>query len=189
MIRSTLALVAALVATMTANASPIVYQFIPPGATVPGTITQPNGNPSNPVGAVYYSFFANAGAVVTVTGARVDSGFDMSFWLFSGLFADTTNFGPSFDAGDAPFAQFRDDEISHPGPFGDPLFSGPVPFTGFYTVAVTNFLSDGTGPPFNFTLNIQGNLNIPEPATLAVFGGIALAGAFGYRRRKATATV
>ena len=29
---------------------------------------------------------------------------------------------------------------------------------------------------------------IPEPATLAVFGGIALAGAFGYRRRKAAAT-
>lgn len=29
---------------------------------------------------------------------------------------------------------------------------------------------------------------VPEPATLAVFGGIALAGAFGYRRRKATAT-
>ena len=28
---------------------------------------------------------------------------------------------------------------------------------------------------------------IPEPATLAVFGGMALAGAFGYRRRKATA--
>ena len=30
---------------------------------------------------------------------------------------------------------------------------------------------------------------MPEPATLAVFGGIALAGALGYRRRKATATV
>ena len=29
---------------------------------------------------------------------------------------------------------------------------------------------------------------VPEPATLAVFGGIALAGAFGYRRRKAAAT-
>ena len=30
---------------------------------------------------------------------------------------------------------------------------------------------------------------VPEPATLAVFGGIALAGAVGYRRRKATANV
>ena len=30
---------------------------------------------------------------------------------------------------------------------------------------------------------------IPEPATLAVFGGIALAGALGYLRRKATASV
>ncbi len=30
---------------------------------------------------------------------------------------------------------------------------------------------------------------VPEPATLAVFGGIALAGALGYRRRKATASV
>ena len=29
---------------------------------------------------------------------------------------------------------------------------------------------------------------IPEPATLAVFGGIAVAGLFGYRRRKTTAT-
>jgi len=28
----------------------------------------------------------------------------------------------------------------------------------------------------------------PEPATLAVFGGIAMVGAVGYRRRKAHAT-
>jgi PEP-CTERM motif len=51
---------------------------------------------------------------------------------------------------------------------------------------------------FDFTQGVNGGLinvgqgpsvtEVPEPATLAVFGGIALAGAFGYRRRKATAT-
>ena len=48
-------------------------------------------------------------------------------------------------------------------------------------------VTHGTG---TFPGTLQARIVItPEPATLAVFGGIALAGAFGYRRRKATASV
>jgi len=37
--------------------------------------------------------------------------------------------------------------------------------------------------------NVSVTAAVPEPATLAVFGGIALAGALGYRRRKANSNV
>jgi hypothetical protein len=47
--------------------------------------------------------------------------------------------------------------------------------------------ANGDGSPNVGALldNVSVSVAIPEPATLAVFGGIALAGAFGFRRRKA----
>lgn len=58
-----------------------------------------------------------------------------------------------------------------------------------------NQLTTGTnvGNPGQFLFSARnGGVSVtavPEPATLAVFGGIALTGALGYRRRKATAAV
>lgn len=54
------------------------------------------------------------------------------------------------------------------------------PRSGGGNALISDFAPDASNE--RFTL-------IPEPATLAVFGGIALAGALGYRRRKATASV
>lgn len=63
-------------------------------------------------------------------------------------------------------------------------FSPSVNSTGGFV----DFL--GTGPDNNFSpVQVSSSLPTPEPATLAVFGGIALAGALGYRRRKANAVV
>jgi hypothetical protein len=65
--------------------------------------------------------------------------------------------------------------------FPFPPVYGPIDGDAFVGFAS----GGGTG---TYTINLTGVANTPEPATLAVFGGIALAGALGYRRRKATAT-
>ena len=65
--------------------------------------------------------------------------------------------------------------------------------TGYAVVqSATLVRGNSTGAERIWLANFQADANsaaVPEPATLAVFGGIALAGAFGYRRRKATASV
>lgn len=148
-----------------------------------GTISQPNGQPNNPVGAVYYAFHANAGASVTVTGARLSGPYDMSFYVLPGTYTDTDVF--SGDLSSLGYIDFGDDDLpaNIPGPFGDPQVSFVAPSSGFYTVAVTNFASNGT-PPYEFRLTATGVslAEIPEPAafTLVGLGLLALAAA---RRR------
>jgi len=155
-----------------------LYDSVP----VVGTIYQPNGQPSNPVGAVYYSFYANAGMSVTVTGARLSGPYDMSFWVLPGLFADTDVFGGSL--GNLGIA-FGDDQIppNLPGPFDDPQVTFIAPSTGPYTVAVTNYASNGT-PPYDFQLTATGisEAAIPEPGTV-VSAALGLLALFARRRR------
>lgn len=165
-------------------AVPIIYTAtLYDGVPVAGTIYQPNGQPSNPVGAVYYSFFANAGASVTVTGARLSGPYDMAFWVLQGLFADTDVFGG--DLASLGYIDIGDDELppNLPGPFGDPRSTFIAPSTGFYTVAVTNFASGGT-PPYDFLLTATGisEAAIPEPGTLGL-AAIGLLALLAIRRR------
>lgn len=167
------------------SAVPITYtETLYDGIPVIGTISQPNSEPSNPIGAVYYSFLANAGAVVTVTGARLSGPYDMAFWVFAGLFSDTSAFGAGFDVSHPSFIGFGDDDLppNIPGPFGDPQVTFIAPSPGFYTVAVTNFASNGA-PPYDFRLTATGisEAAIPEPGTwtLTALGVFAL-----YLRRR-----
>ncbi len=91
--------------------------------------------------------------------------------------------------GDAPFTHFADDELPplFAGPFGDPQAIFVAPFTGDYTVAVTNFLSNA-GPPNPFSLVAEGidNTAVPEPGTLILLGS-GLTGLVMRRRRRTQA--
>jgi cyclic lactone autoinducer peptide len=175
-------------ASAAATAAPIVYQQpeMPPGAqNVPGVNTQTSGNAGNPVGATYHYFYATAGTQITLNGDRLRGPYDMSFWVFSGLFNDTNQFGGSFDAGDPGFIDFGDDEdpANIPGPFGDPRTVFNAPTTGFYTIAVTNFASGDNLTQNPYNLDILGNVASPEPLSIAVFGGLLAVGGLAARRR------
>ncbi len=166
--------------------APISYEAqLFDGIPVVGQISQAAGNEDNPVGAVYYSFHAVAASPVTIFGDRLDGPYDMSFWVFRGLFADTSAFGAFFDTGDSGFIAFGDDQDSPniPGPYGDPRSVFNAPATDFYTVAVTNFLSSGP-PPYDFQLSANGvsASAVPEPTTMLLLGS-GLLGLWGARKK------
>ncbi len=173
-------------AAVAVHATPIVYSGqLFDGIPILGTISQPNDSFDNPEGAVYYLFEANSGNLVEVFGDRLVGAYDMSFWIFQGTFTDTATFGGSFDNSDPGFIAFGDDEDppNIPGPFGDPHVFFTAPSTAFYTVAVTNFASDGN-PPYDFRLQANGVTPIPEPATFALLGlGLLTLGLAPHGRR------
>jgi len=135
----------------------------------------------------YWSFFGTAGELASITALRLEGAFDVSFWLFSGLFADDSVFGGSFGFLAPGLLAFADDELppALPGPFGDALASLILPTTGFYTVVVTNFASgadDGDGV-FPYSLTATGVSAIPLPAGLPLLAA-ALGGLGWMARRK-----
>jgi hypothetical protein len=71
--------------------------------------------------------------------------------------------------------------------FLDLLQLGLVSPTNTYTLTFSLNNDSSLGESTRLFVDNASVLSIPEPATLAVFGGIALAGAVGFRRRKATA--
>ena len=110
------------------------------------------------------------GTPVSVIGRRESGHYDMAFWILQGLYADDSAFGPLFDSGDASFTLFGDDEAGAEcaGALRDPRAAFVAPATGYYTLAVTNFLSEAP-PPNLYSLEARG-ITLPEPATVLLVG-------------------
>ena len=171
-------------ATADLGAAPITYRgqlfnVTPITDTIPDNL----GNYYDPDAANYYSFYATAGSAVNIRGTRLDFDFDPAFFVHTGLFADTAAFGGDLRVGALDFA---DDEIPHPGPFGDPDSNFLAPVTGFYTVAFVDYLSGtdlGSNQLWDYSLVARGVSGVPEPGALGLVG-LGIAAAFLMRRRR-----
>lgn len=125
----------------------------------------------------YYSFYAVAGDTPVIDVHRTSSAMDPALTLFFGTTSDSAGLFPtsSTQAG-MTFLAFRDDNNGIPhglgGFFADPNLSGfSLPSTGFYTLAVYDFIGLGPGPT-PYEIHIDGITPVPAPgaAVLAVIG-------------------
>jgi prepilin-type processing-associated H-X9-DG protein len=116
----------------------------------------------------YYSFYGTAGDLVTIDGDRLSCEMDLSFSLYYGTTEDNAGVSPSNGGSDMTFIGFADDQQAPyctPACFsyGDPYLSVVLPSTGFYTLAVYDYIGGiCSEPPYNYRLNITGLAEQPD---------------------------
>lgn len=97
----------------------------------------------------YYSFYANEGSTLDIYVKRLTCGMDPAFRLYSGTYSDTDDLPASLG--------FWDDEVAHVCCYSDPYLNDwDVPASGYYTLAVFDYLSCEAAP-FPYELVISGN--------------------------------
>lgn len=128
-----------------------------PDVTVTGTASR---NSIYDSGAwTYYKFYGVAGATVTVTANRTGCGIDPALSVFQGTTTDNAGVSTGDGGPNMTFLAFGDDDFIpglNCGCFYDPSVQITLPATGWYTVAVFDFL--GCGSDINYDLTVTGNI-------------------------------
>ena len=102
----------------------------------------------------YYRFCSTAGSTPTIDVHRTTNEMDPALTVFFGTSASTTGLGPlSSSQVGMTFVAFRDDNNGIPhgvgGFFADPRLAGlALPSSGFYTLAVYDFIGQGPAPQY-----------------------------------------
>lgn len=182
------ALLGAALAMTTADAGPIAYQgALAYGVPVTGQVSG-SGWLDEVASEVDFWRFAvpSGGLSITIRGTRVDSALDPVLSLFRGTTtADESAYRSEASWGGLTYIGSADDEVSNPGPGGDPLFTSGLLAAGDYTIAIGGFLSGGAGP-YTYSLVVT-PAAVPEPGTAwLALGGLAILAARA--RRKASRT-
>jgi hypothetical protein len=164
------------------------------GVTSVSFASAPSG--PSPDGGTWVGFARDGASSFTESFGQTISGFDIGTqyrvsW-YQGNFGAVIS-GPQYQLSNAIEALINTSSIGNGGVLlsSSNWTTGSATFTATATTLRLDFRLLNAGPSY---LSIDGvtirevQVNtVPEPATLAVFGGLALAGALGYRRRKATA--
>lgn len=144
------------------SAVPIVYTDMCPGDEL--TTDVPKNSIGDPSQWDYYRFYGIAGVTVYINVVRVDCVMDPSFSLFFGTSETTEGLYYSYSANpEMEFITFRDDQLTRPEvcagfcySYGDPGPAVTLPYTGWYTVAVHDYISCESVDPLSYTISISG---------------------------------
>lgn len=89
----------------------------------------------------YYKFYATAGSFVTVKVTRTGCGIDPAFNVFQGTTTDNEGITTGTAGPDMSYITFNDDDVAATcGCYADPYVDMNITTTGWYTVAVYDFL-------------------------------------------------
>lgn len=140
-----------------ASAVSLIFEgSITNGETVTGELSSENSvSEANPENWDFWTFEGTAGNSERFTARRLSRELDPAFGIWFGTETDTDSYSDLFsDSLNTSLVSFADDQISDPGPFGDPTVRFTLPETGTYTIAVASFISDASDEPLGYTLKV-----------------------------------
>ncbi|NQT76841.1 MAG: hypothetical protein HQ565_03935 [Bacteroidetes bacterium] len=121
---------------------------------------------SNPDAWTYYKFSGVAGDDIEINVVRITCEADPSYVLYFGTSESTDGISamPYYHTNpDLTWITFRDDQLPRPDycagacfAYGDPGTDVTLPYTGWYTLAVFDYISCGDVSPLEYRLNIVG---------------------------------